>query len=127
MNTLELQMALRYVGRCVVLPIDKIKFTKTDGKPLGLVINTDRSDGPGEHWVAVFLDGKGCGEYFDSFGLPPLRKGIITFMNRNCPVMWSYNTTTVQEFDETVCGNWCVNFLKAKFAGLKFDEFILRP
>ena len=34
------------------------------------VINLDKHDEPGSHWVAVYDDGK-IGEYFDSYGLPP--------------------------------------------------------
>ena len=125
MNTREIEQCLAKVGRCAVLPIDYVKHKKTDNRPLGLVVNTDRSSCAGEHWVAIFLDGDGYGEYFDSFGLPPLRRGLIDFMNRNCSVGWCYNTTTLQEFDETVCGNWCVEFLKSKFAGTGYKEFLL--
>ena len=45
-----------------------------------LVINTDTSDKPGQHWVAIYIS-NGHGEYFDSFGLLPLTADIYDFLN----------------------------------------------
>ena len=51
--------------------------------PSAFVINTYVSSGPGEHWVAVWFDGRGKAEYFDSFGLPPLHPDIESFILRH--------------------------------------------
>jgi hypothetical protein len=126
MNTFQLEACLKKAGRCVVVPIDRLKYLTCDNKPLGVVVNTDRSDSAGEHWIAVYFTGDGGGEYYDSFGLPPLRKTLIDFMNRNCPDGWSYNNVTKQEFEETNCGNHCVKFLAAKFKGMNFCDFLVR-
>jgi len=37
-------------------------------KPHLLVCNTDPSDKPGQHWVCIYVDDDGRGEFFDSFG-----------------------------------------------------------
>ena len=44
--------------------------------PSAYVINSETHDQPGEHWVAVYFDQHGRGEYFDSYGLPSL--GCLT-------------------------------------------------
>jgi len=35
-----------------------------------LVFNTDPSDKPGRHWIAIYIE-DGCGEFFHSFGHQP--------------------------------------------------------
>jgi hypothetical protein len=42
--------------------------------PSAYVVNSDRSDGPGEHWIAVYFCKDGCAEFFDSYFDP---KNII--------------------------------------------------
>ncbi len=54
-----------------------------DHYPFAIVVNTDKSSGPGEHWVAVYVDRNGKGYYFDSYGGPPLSE-IKQFLNRVC-------------------------------------------
>lgn len=126
MNTFQLEKQLKKIGRCVVVPIDHLKYMDADNKPLGVVVNTDRSNGKGEHWIAVYFRGDGEGEYYDSLGLPPLRKTLIDFMNRNCPKGWYYNNIEKQEFEETTCGNHCLKFLAAKFKGISYCDFLVR-
>lgn len=125
MNTLQLTKCLDKIGKNVVVPVDHLKFLKCLNPPLGVVVNTDKSDCAGEHWIAIYFNKDGSGEYFDSFGLPPLRKTLIDFMNRNCPDGWVYNNATLQDFEETNCGQHCVAFLSAKFEGISFQDFLL--
>ena len=79
MNEIELQEVLRknigakFVG---VFPRD-ILPQPIDG---AYVINTDPHYKPGQHWVAMYLNG-GRGEYYDSLGLPP--KNSWTFYQRS--------------------------------------------
>ena len=57
-----------------VYPLDLIPSVKK--MPSAIIINTHPSHKPGEHWVCVLIDKYGFGEYFDSFGLPPLQLKI---------------------------------------------------
>ena len=56
---------------------------KRVGYPSAYVINTHPKSLPGEHWIAVYFDKNGKGEYFDSYGLPPRVNKFTEFMNRN--------------------------------------------
>ncbi len=78
------------------------------------IINTDPSDLPGEHWVAVYLTREGSGCFFDSFGNAPdsdrFPTSIKNFLISNTPVVL-YSTKRVQDFTSDVCGQHCVFFL----------------
>jgi len=64
---------------------------------LALIINTHPSKKPGKHWVSIVINSEGFGEYFDLFGLPPLRVGIIQYFDVNCEyggnsILWPFIT-----------------------------------
>jgi hypothetical protein len=81
MNTREIDRFVRGACRGIfqgVYSIDTLPET-----PRLLVCNTDPSHKPGQHWVALNVDSRRRGEYFDSFGRRP--PGIIEdYMNRHC-------------------------------------------
>ena len=78
------------------------------------VLNLDRSEGQGTHWVAWATAPEGL-RYFDSFGLPPPAE-LVTYWRRRWganvkPLI--YNTTKIQRrFDPPVCGHLCLEFLR---------------
>ena len=83
-------------------------------KPTLLIVNTDRSDRAGQHWTAIYVDGKGYGELFDSLATEPL-KTFRNFMNRNC-TRWLKNDLQLQSVISRFCGHYCVMYclLRAK-------------
>ena len=86
--------------------------------PSAYVINTHPSSKPGEHWIAVFFDNNGKGEYFDSYGLPPDMLGFAGFMNQNS-TSWISNKETIQSLSSKVCGHYCVYFILFRCRGLR--------
>ena len=60
------------------------------------VCNTDPNHKPGEHWVTIYIDSDRRGEYFDSFGMPPLFNEFLTFLNYNTK-SWTHNNRVVQD------------------------------
>ncbi|KAK3704916.1 hypothetical protein QZH41_005383, partial [Actinostola sp. cb2023] len=52
-----------------VFPADRLPTTHRSGT--GLIVNTDPSDRPGTHWVAMYWDNEGRAEFFDSYGQTP--------------------------------------------------------
>jgi hypothetical protein len=87
MNTREIDRFVRDACRGIfqgVYSIDTLPET-----PRLLVCNTDPSHKPGQHCVALYVDFRPRGEYFDSFG--HRTPGIIEdYMNRHC-VDWLFN------------------------------------
>lgn len=78
-------------------------FNEKTSKPGLYVINTDDSDKPGEHWVAIYNNGRE--EFFDSYGNHPSYFGINTTKNV------IYNKTRYQNDLSTCCGQYCIYFL----------------
>lgn len=69
----------------------------------------------GEHWVALFLNLRNkTGEYFDSFGLPPIQDDVTEFIARHCLHGCTYNTQILQDPTSQACGLYCIDFILFK-------------
>lgn len=90
--------------------------------PAAFVCNTDSSDDPGEHWVAIYVT-EHCGEYFDSFGKPPSHVEFRLFLEENCAV-YTHNDQQLQSVDSIMCGFYCVMFILAKCDGMTMDTLL---
>ena len=77
--------------------------------PSAYVINSHPSSKPVEHWIAVYFDKHGKGEYFDSYDLHPSMNGFIAFKRNSND--WIYNKKTVQSLFSTTCGHYCEYFI----------------
>ena len=80
--------------------------------PASYIVNTDPRCLPGKHWVAIFINKNGDGEYFDSFGSKP-NEDICKFFKRNCSKVY-YNTKRIQHDRSISCGVYCIYFLKQR-------------
>ena len=79
--------------------------------PSSLIMNTHPSTMKGEHWVAVYINKSGFGEYFDPYGFEPLVEEFKEFMNKSCPDGWTYNNEMIQGLTSVKCGQFCVCFV----------------
>lgn len=123
MDTILIRKLLRNF-KCFkgVYPCDLLPYnTKL---PLNLIVNTDPSDMPGEHWVCISISSNGRGEYFDSFGLPPLRKEIFNYLEKMCSNGWTYNKVTLQNIQSQTCGHYSVLYIIFKCQGLSKENLI---
>ena len=93
-------------------------------RPSADVINTDRQEGPGEHWVVVWFDGWGRGEYFDSFGLPAVYRDIEDFILRHCQ-SYLYNQRVLQDPLSSTCGLYCMYYV-ARIAQTSLGSSVVR-
>ena len=75
-----------------------------------LVVNTDPSDQPGQHWVAIYLTRNGVCEYFDSYGKHPNVPQIASFLEKNSQRSIC-NSRRLQGTFSTVCGQYVTFFL----------------
>jgi hypothetical protein len=103
-----------------VFPLDKIPIKVS--KPAALVINTDISTRPGQHWLAVFIDTNNKGYYFDSYGMH-INKKVQIFLKHNC-TSWTHNTFQIQSCNSIVCGQYCCVFLALLSRNVSFDDSI---
>jgi len=79
-----------------------------------IIINFDKSTGPGIHWVAVTIREEAYAVFYDSFAVEPHRE-ILQFMKKaqskgivRDTVM---NTHQVQTFKQSACGWYCLYFM----------------
>jgi len=113
MNSLELShiiskdklLSQTFLG---VFAVDQLNF-KLTRRPCCLIANTDPTNMPGKHWIAMYFDSQGVGEYFDSFGREPT-ENFVSFMRKNATKLL-INKRRLQSDDTYVCGMYCVYFL----------------
>ena len=91
--------------------------------PSGIICNTDPASQPGEHWICIYVDHYGVGEYFDSFGLPPLFKEFKKYLTEYC-VSWIFNDKTIQSITSNVCGLYCMYYLIMRSKGFTMRELM---
>ena len=92
-------------------------------KPSLLIANLDPITKKGSHWVAFYRGCEGRGEYFDSYGLPPMVTEHKRFLNRTCQ-SWRYSPVCLQAFNSTVCGEYCLMYLVYKAHGYSLNQFV---
>ena len=78
---------------------------------------------PGEHWIAMYFDGNGKGEYFGSYGLSPQLHRFTDLMHRNSK-RWIYNRKTLQVLFSAVCGHYCVYYILFRSRGFPMHAII---
>jgi len=91
-------------------------------RPALLIANTDPITKPGQHWVAFYIGKNGEGEFWDSYGMPPIVPNHKKFLNRLCK-KWTYNHTSLQSLDSEVCGEYCVLYLVHRAHGYSLHTF----
>lgn len=112
--------------------LDEIEDLPLD-EPSSLVINLDRSSGPGTHWVALWIDPRPktrSVEYFDSFGEEPpkrLAEKIQQLAKNNfddLPELLKFKTNGVkrQSVSSPNCGFFAIEFISKRADGIPFNE-----
>ena len=128
-------------NECLISAICAMKLDELFQKGkhrIGIVINTDPHDGPGQHWVAVFVDIRPELEYprmtyFDSYAMKP-EKEIKRLMKRwkeqwdetdihPNPMKLTYNSTRHQ-YKDSECGMYCLYFHYACLMEIPMDDDI---
>ena len=84
-----------------VFALDKIPTINQ--YPTALVVNLDRSNLPGSHWIALYFTAKGKCEYFDSYGRKPCLN-----MQKYIAKPYTYNKICVQDLWSISCGRMCL-------------------
>jgi hypothetical protein len=88
-------------------------------KPTLLVCNTDPSTKPGRHWIAIYVDKNGRGEYFDSFGRAP-NKQFADYLNEHCSI-WTFNKKQLQSIISSFCGYYCCMYCLYRCRGVDLN------
>lgn len=93
--------------------------------PIGFIMNLDKSDQPGSHWVAVYINGDSV-EYFDPLANPPsesFKKDIKKYLeSMHVPILMKFkiNKIAQQHGNSARCGFHAIRFLDDRFAGTPY-------
>ena len=113
-------------------PANFMKYMKPNllGSKFGFIVNTDKDDQPGKHWVACYIDTRDEGEinYYDSFGKQPNKlfmeqiHKLIEKLKLNTYLKMKINKIVDQKANTSNCGQLCCMFLLNRFRGKPFRE-----
>jgi len=112
-----------------VYAIDEISKIPVSDK-MGVVLNLDKSNQPGSHWVALYIDADDdqSVEYYDSYGEDPpesLMKDLKELVNKINPSTYlKFKVNKIKQQSETSdnCGVFAMKFLMDRFKGIPFKE-----
>lgn len=96
-------------------------------RPAAYVINTAPAPDEygGDHWVAIILKDNSHGEYFDSFGMPPIEHNIAFFITRMCPNGYKFSNKMIQSRSSAMCGLYCIDYIRQRLVqGVSFKTYL---
>ena len=99
------------------------KLPKKVDWPSSLILNTDTSNKPGEHWLALYYDENGNCEFFDSFGFHPDFYNLTNYLKLTSK-SFIYNKKTLQGIFSKYCGHYCILFLLIRSRNFSLNYFL---
>lgn len=105
----EMQNQKGFVG---VFTLDELP--KPFPESASAIVNLDKSDQPGSHWVGVFKNN--VLEWFDPLGNRPPEDAIV----ESCII----NRARIQDEDSIACGAFALDFVKRRIKGEDFASII---
>lgn len=123
MNTVEISHYLKAIHHSLmrnVFAANRIPIYMAP--PVYLISNLDPDTKSGSHWIAIFINADGVGEYFDTFGRKPTGYHLA-FLKRNAS-RWTYNPKVIQNFFSSLCGEYCLMYLCLKYQGMCLRNFV---
>lgn len=120
MDSLELDKICKHPSFLGVFPCDALPTFVP--YPSCLIANTKPKNDVGEHWIAIFINKEGYGDYFCSYGLSP-RHEFVLFLNKHSN-SWNFNRKRIQGDLSTTCGQYCAFFIFCRTRGLPMHKFL---
>ena len=102
-------------------PLDGLPSFPTS-LPKSMIINTQPSGPPGEHWVTVVLTEANCYS-FDSIALPTVLPNIYMYLQPYYENI-CYLDCRIQDDTSNYCGAYCVSFVLHVQDDLAYNQFI---
>lgn len=106
---------------CGVKALDELP-RKRISSVCNFIVNTNRSDQPGEHWIAIHVPKTGRIEYFDSYGLPPYHTEFYKFFKLNRR-KFVFNNHRIQSDQSQKCGKFALYFIYFRARNRHLNKF----
>ncbi len=124
-------------GKCVWPTLCKLNIAdqiKNGKNKIGIVLNLDKHDGKGSHWVSIFIDlQKKFIFYFESTGsiIPLEVEEFIKRMNEQCKsaglnMKIMNNMKIKHQYGSSECGMYCLYFIINLLQGTKTPQHFLK-
>jgi hypothetical protein len=84
-----------------------------------LILNIDSIKNPGTHWTCLFINNSKL-YYFDSFGFEAPSEVISYYEGKER----YYNTFKIQQYNEVICGHYCIYVLYKLSKGFDFYNIL---
>lgn len=110
------------INRCFAGVLSCDQLPNKLSYPSCMIVNTKPSNTTGEHWISIFINKEGYGDYFCSYGVSPSSL-FIDYMNKQT-ISWNYSRKCLQDSLSTTCGQYAVFFLHARANGLPLNKFL---
>ena len=110
-----------YARRYFVGVFPRNRLPAINTYPASLILNTDPSGRPGEHWVAIYFNKEKEAEFFDSFGFSAEQYNFDKYIKR-FSINYTYNTFQIQNIDSYFCGYYCLYFIMLKSRGFSMKQ-----
>lgn len=91
--------------------------------PALIILNTDTSDGPGQHWCVAFLTSPQHCDFFDPLGQPPNAYHFHHALLHQCSTI-QFNTFPVQGRDSSTCGHHCIFFAFHRSRNMSWENIL---
>ena len=106
-----------------VVSRDDLPFVQNITYPSAYIINTDKSNEPGSHWLAIYYTNTRECYFFVSIGMGPRFYDLTGFLKSTCTKCY-YNNFQIQKLSAKFCGNYCVYFIKLMCRRIKFEKIL---
>jgi hypothetical protein len=127
MNTIQLQSCLLKILKHKDFQIGVLasdELTLVERKKFLIVVNSEPSFLPGQHWVAFLKIGKNL-EFFDSFGKDVDFYGsYFKLFVKSHGGKVIYNNTQLQSNESFLCGQYCLFFLFCRNHNMKYKRIL---
>lgn len=129
LNTLELKHALLTQSQtrsCLTGVYARNELMKMENTPHLVIVNTDPSWKPGEHWILLYFPGNGICEFFDSLGkeLTYYHPDIEQFITKFCSKYIRVVNSRIQPVKSSLCGHYCLYYAYARCGGLRIRDIV---
>lgn len=136
MDTKTIQKTLEKIARlhkakyrkklfCCVCACDMIPKKIPKSNSAIIIVNSDTSDKPGTHWLAIWITTskrQRLAYFFDSYGRAPLNTYIRNFIKDHSNKI-SWNVKQIQSLHTHTCGEYCCVFALSMAASKSFTCF----
>lgn len=108
-----------------VFASDALPSSPSKAHPRGYIVNVDRREEQGSHWLGVWTEDETC-EIMDSFGMDVTRYDIPWFEKWTRDHFWAVRESrkTLQAIDSQSCGMYALAFLIVRATGISMDGFL---